>query len=158
MIRTGLGYDVHPLVAGIPLVVGGVTIPAPFGAQGHSDGDVLIHASVDAILGAAGLGDIGQRFPSSDERYRGADSRRFLEAAMELVRQAGYELEHLDSVVILQEPRLAEYIPQMRRRIARTLGVNATSVSVKATTTDRLGFIGSGQGVAAQAVATISRS
>jgi 2-C-methyl-D-erythritol 2,4-cyclodiphosphate synthase len=157
MIKTGIGYDVHPLATGHRLVIGGVEIPSPVGSVGHSDGDALLHAIVDALLGAAGLGDIGRFFPSDDPRWKGVASKHFLAEAVEQVRQAGFEPVHVDSVVILQEPRLADYIPQMRYLIAYTLQVDESSVSVKATTTDRLGFTGQGQGWAAQAIVTLEK-
>ncbi len=157
MIKTGIGYDVHPLAEGHRLIIGGVEIPVERGSVGHSDGDALIHAIVDALLGAAGLGDIGQFFPSDDDRWKGVASKLFLAEAIEKVRGAGFELNHLDSIVILQKPRLADYIPEMRYLIAYTLQVDESCVSIKATTTDRLGFIGKGNGWAAQAVVTLEK-
>ncbi|NOZ04503.1 MAG: 2-C-methyl-D-erythritol 2,4-cyclodiphosphate synthase [FCB group bacterium] len=157
MIKTGIGYDVHPLAEGYRLVIGGVEIPGERGSVGHSDGDALIHAIVDALLGAAGLGDIGQFFPSDDDRWKGVASKHFLAEAIEKVRDAGFELTHIDSIVILQKPRLANHIPKMRYLIAYTLQVDESCVSIKATTTDRLGFIGDGNGWAAQAVATLEK-
>ncbi len=158
MTVTGIGFDVHRLVAGRRLVIGGVEIPSPVGSLGHSDGDVLLHAIVDAILGAANLGDIGTWFPSEGQRWKDADSKQFLATAMEKARQKGFELVHLDSIVLLQKPALRDFIPQMRDLVAYTLQVDESCVSIKTTTTDRLGFIGQGRGVAAQAVATLSKS
>ena len=155
MIRNGIGYDVHQLAAGYRLVIGGVEIPAEFGSVGHSDGDVLLHAVVDALLGAAALGDIGTLFPSDDQQWKGADSRIFLKAAAERVRGAGYAINNVDGVVILQEPKLRGYIEQMRQVIAEVLEIGLDSVSVKATTTDYLGFAGEGKGLASQAIVTI---
>jgi 2-C-methyl-D-erythritol 2,4-cyclodiphosphate synthase len=157
MTITGIGFDVHRLVTGRRLVIGGVEIPSEAGSLGHSDGDVLLHAMVDAILGAANLGDIGTWFPSDDQRWKDADSKQFLATAMEKARQEGFELDHLDSIVLLQKPALRDFIPQMRYLIAYTLQVDESCISIKATTTDRLGFIGEGRGVAAQAVATLSK-
>lgn len=155
MIKTGIGYDTHRLGEGHKLILGGVEIPSEKGAIGHSDGDVLIHAIVDALLGAAGLGDIGQLFPSDDKQWKDADSRHFLTVTEERVRQAGFEIQHVDAIIILQRPKLSGYIPRMRYQIAYNLQLDESAVSVKATTTDHLGYIGKGQGIAAQAVATL---
>ena len=157
MVKTGIGYDVHPLAKGETLIIGGVKIDSPVGSVGHSDGDVLLHAIVDALLGAANLGDIGQHFPSSDERWKGKDSIHFLQHAVKLVHDEGFEIDHIDSTVILEEPKLADIIPEMSKKIANTLQIDESSVSVKATTTDKMGFIGRGEGVGAVAVATIAR-
>ncbi|MCH7612066.1 MAG: 2-C-methyl-D-erythritol 2,4-cyclodiphosphate synthase [Candidatus Marinimicrobia bacterium] len=157
MVKTGIGYDVHPLAKGETLIIGGVKIDSPVGSVGHSDGDVLLHAIVDALLGAANLGDIGQHFPSSDERWKGKDSIHFLQHAVKLVHDEGFEIDHIDSTVILEEPKLADIIPEMSKKIAHTLQIDESSVSVKATTTDKMGFIGRGEGVGAVAVATIAR-
>jgi 2-C-methyl-D-erythritol 2,4-cyclodiphosphate synthase len=154
-LRIGLGVDAHAYGDGIPLVLGGVTIDHPRGLVGHSDGDVVAHALTDALLGAAGLADIGALFPSGDERYRGADSLRLLEEAYAHVRQAGFALVNADCVVVGQEPRIAPHREAMRARLAAALGVDATAVNVRATTTDRLGFTGRGEGLAAQAVALL---
>ncbi len=155
MIRTGIGYDVHQLAAGRPLIIGGVHIPSEVGSLGHSDGDVLYHALVDALLGAAALGDIGTLFPSEDQRWKDADSRIFLETAVDKIRSAGYEISNIDGVVILQQPKLAEHIQLMRRKIANILEIDLSAVSVKATTTDHLGFTGRGEGLGAMAIATL---
>ena len=152
MIRIGQGYDVHALVPGRALIVGGVRIPYPRGLLGHSDADVLLHAITDALLGAAALGDIGQHFPDSDERWRGADSRALLREAMARVRAAGYSLGNLDSTIIAQAPRMSPFIAGMVEHLAADLGVAAGQISIKAKTTERLGFEGRGEGIAAQAV------
>ena len=157
MVKTGIGYDVHPLAKGEELNIGGVKIDSPEGSVGHSDGDVLLHAIVDALLGATNLGDIGQHFPSSDESWRGNESIHFLEHAISLVREQGFEIDHIDSTVILEEPKIADIIPEMIYKISYTLQIEESAVSIKATTTDKMGFIGRGEGVGAVAVATISK-
>ena len=157
MIKTGIGYDVHQLAAGQRLIIGGVEILADFGSVGHSDGDDLLHAIVDALLGAVAMGDIGQLFPSEDQQWKDADSRIFLKTAMTKIRAAGYSINNIDCVVILQQPKLREYIQQMRQIIANVLGVNMEVISVKATTTDYLGFIGEGKGIGAMAVVTLNQ-
>ena len=156
MMRIGHGYDVHRLVEGRKLILGGVDIPYERGLLGHSDADVLVHAIMDAILGAAALGDIGKLFPDSDERYAGADSLGLLAEVMRVLRGAGYELGNVDATVVAQRPRLAPYIEQMRRNIAAAAGVDVSQVSVKATTEEKLGFTGDGSGIAAHAVALIT--
>ncbi len=154
-LRIGLGVDAHALEVGVPLVLGGVAIEHPSGLAGHSDGDVIAHALTDALLGAAGLGDIGSLFPSSDERWRGADSLDLLRDAYAQVRGAGYELVNADCVLIGEAPKIAPHREEMRRRLAAALGVEAERVNVRATTTDRLGFTGRGDGLAAEAVALL---
>lgn len=154
-MRIGQGYDVHRLVEGRALVLGGVKVPYERGLDGHSDADVLVHAVMDALLGAAALGDIGKLFPDSDERYRGADSLLLLAEVARRVRAEGYEIVNIDSTVVAQAPKLAAHIPAMRENIAHAAGLAAGSVSVKATTEERLGFTGEGLGIAAQAVALI---
>ena len=154
-LRIGLGVDAHALAEGVPLVLGGVTIDHARGLAGHSDGDVIAHALIDALLGAAGLADIGALFPSDDERYRGADSLRLLAEAYRQVREAGYELVNADCVLVGQEPRIAPHRDEMRRRLAGALGADVERVNVRATTTDRLGFTGRGEGLAAEAVALL---
>jgi len=154
-LRIGLGVDAHALEDGVPLVLGGVTIDHPRGLAGHSDGDVIAHALTDALLGAAGLGDIGALFPSGDERWEGADSLELLRDAYAQVRQAGFELVNADCILIGEEPRIAPHREEMRRRLAAALGVAAGLINVRATTTDRLGFTGRGEGLAAQAVALL---
>jgi len=155
--RIGLGVDAHAFGEGVPLVLGGVAFDHPRGLVGHSDGDVIAHALTDALLGAAGLGDIGSLFPSDDESYRGADSLVLLADAYAHVRDAGFELVNADCVLIGEEPRIAGRREEMRTRLAGALGVTADRVTVRATTTDGLGFAGRGEGLAAQAVALLSR-
>jgi 2-C-methyl-D-erythritol 2,4-cyclodiphosphate synthase len=155
--RIGSGFDAHAFEAGVPLVLGGVRIEHPRGLAGHSDGDVLAHALTDAVLGAAGLEDIGSLFPSGDPALAGADSLELLRVAWERVRAAGWELGNADVVLIGEEPRLAPHRDEMRRRLAATLGVDPALVAVRATTTDGLGFTGRGDGLAAQAVALLRR-
>lgn len=154
-LRVGIGVDAHALVEGVPLVLGGVTIDHPRGLEGHSDGDVLAHALVDAVLGAAGLGDIGSLFPSGDERFRGADSLDLLREAYRRAREAGWTLVNADCVLVGEEPRIADYREEMRRRLSAAL--EGGDVNVRATTTDRLGFTGRGEGLAAHAVALLER-
>ena len=155
--RVGTGFDAHALVEGVPLVLGGVEIPFPRGLAGHSDGDVITHALIDAILGAAGLDDIGAMFPSGDPRWEGAKSIDLLAQAYGGVQALGLKLVNADCVLIGEEPRLAPYREQMRKRIAGAFGVDEEWIAVRATTTDRLGFTGRGEGLAAQAVALLSR-
>lgn len=154
-MRVGQGYDVHRLVPGRALVLGGVGIPFEKGLLGHSDADVLVHAVMDALLGAAALGDIGGLFPDGDPEFLGADSLGLLERVCALLREKGYRIVNIDSTVVAQAPRLAPHIPQMRENIARACGIGGERVSVKATTEERLGFTGSGDGIAAQAVCLI---
>lgn len=154
-LRIGLGVDAHAFEAGVPLVLAGVAIDHPRGLAGHSDGDVLAHALTDALLGAAGLADIGALFPSDDERYRGADSLELLAEAYRQVTAAGYALVNADCVLIGQEPRIAAFREEMGARLALALGVEAGRVGVRATTTDFLGFTGRGEGLAAEAVALL---
>jgi 2-C-methyl-D-erythritol 2,4-cyclodiphosphate synthase len=155
-LRIGLGVDAHAFGEGVPLVLGGVRIEHSRGLVGHSDGDVVAHALTDALLGAAGLSDIGGLFPSDDERYRGADSLVLLAEAYASVRAAGYRLVNADCIVIGQEPRVAPHRDAMRERLAGALGVESATVNVRATTTDGLGFTGRGEGLAAQAVALLA--
>ena len=154
-LRIGLGVDAHAFGEGMPLVLGGVAIDHPRGLVGHSDGDVVAHALTDALLGAAGLADIGALFPSDDERYRGADSLTLLAAAYERVRRAGFELVNADCMLVGESPRIAPHRDEMRGRLAHALGVESQHVNVRATTTDRLGFTGRAEGLAAQAVALL---
>lgn len=156
-LRVGHGYDVHRLVEGRALILGGVTVPFDWGLLGHSDADVLTHAVMDALLGAAALGDIGQLFPDSDAAYDGADSIALLERVTALLREHGWQVGNVDATVVAQAPRLAPYIPEMRRHLAEAMGLDVDCVSVKATTEERLGFTGSGEGMAAHAVALIER-
>ena len=154
-MRIGHGYDVHRLVDGRKLILGGVEIPYEKGLDGHSDADVLTHAVMDALLGAAALGDIGKRFPDNDDRYLGADSIELLKAVSAVLTEHGWRLGNLDATVIAQRPKLAPYIDAMRARIAAALGTDVSAVSVKATTEERLGFTGDGSGIAAHAVCLI---
>ena len=156
-LRVGIGFDAHALEEGVALVLGGVPIDHPRGLAGHSDGDVIAHALIDAILGAANLGDIGSLFPSGDARYRGASSLDLLAEAYRDVRGAGWELVNADCVLVGEEPRIGDVRARMGERLAGALGVDAAQVSVRATTTDRLGFTGRGEGLAAQAVALLTR-
>ncbi|AEG92817.1 2-C-methyl-D-erythritol 2,4-cyclodiphosphate synthase [Ramlibacter tataouinensis] len=151
-LRIGEGWDVHQLVAGRPLIIGGILIPHDKGLLGHSDADVLLHAITDAVLGAAGLGDIGRHFPDTDERFRGADSAVLLAEAMRGARAQGWELVNIDSTVIAQAPRLAPYIETMRSRIADVLGLMPGQVNVKAKTAEKLGPVGEGRSMEARAV------
>ena len=156
-MRIGHGYDVHRLVEGRALILGGVTIPYEKGLLGHSDADVLLHALMDAMLGAAALGDIGQHFPDKDERYAGADSAMLLREVTRMLREAGYGLVNADCTILAQRPKLMPYIPQMCRNIADAIGVEADVISVKATTEEGLGFTGDGSGIAAHAVVLIEK-
>ncbi|MCG3187575.1 MAG: 2-C-methyl-D-erythritol 2,4-cyclodiphosphate synthase [Rhodocyclaceae bacterium] len=152
MLRIGQGFDVHALVPGRRLVLGGVEIPFSMGLLGHSDADVLVHAVTDACLGAAGLGDIGQMFPDTNPDYRDADSRALLRAAMASISAAGFRVLNLDATVIAQAPRLAPHVPAMKANLAADLGLDARSVGIKGKTTERLGLTGRGEGIAAMAV------
>ena len=156
-MRIGHGYDVHRLVRGRDLIIGGVKIDSEFGLLGHSDADVLTHAIMDALLGAAALGDIGKHFPDSDPAYAGADSLALAKNVSALLRSNGYRIINVDSTVLAQRPKLAPFIPIMRERLAAALGVSIDDVSVKATTEEGLGFTGSGEGIAAHAVCLIER-
>jgi len=155
MVRTGIGYDAHRLALGRLLRVGGVEIPWPRGLAGHSDADVLAHAIMDALLGAAGLGDLGRHFPPGDPAFRGADSIELLRRVTAMAAGAGWRVVHVDSTVLAEAPRLAPYIPQMQERLAAALGVDCSAVNIKATTTEGMGAIGRGEGIAAHAVATL---
>jgi 2-C-methyl-D-erythritol 2,4-cyclodiphosphate synthase len=156
-VRIGIGYDVHRLVRGRPLVLGGVRIDSEWGLEGHSDADALLHAVGDALLGALALGDLGRHFPDSDPRYLGIDSRTLLERVMAMVQDQAYRLQNLDTVVIAQKPRLAPYIPEMRRNVAEVLDADLGSISVKAKTAEGLGALGRGEGIAVQAVCLIAQ-
>ena len=157
IFRIGQGFDVHALVPGRKLIIGGVTIPFDRGLLGHSDADVLLHAITDALLGAAGLGDIGRHFPDTDARYAGADSRVLLRGAMESVAAAGWQVGNVDATVIAQAPKLLPHVPAMVANIAADLGIEASQVNIKGKTTERLGFTGRGEGIAAEAVALLLR-
>ena len=154
-MRIGQGYDVHRLTAGRRLILGGVEIEWDKGLYGHSDADVLTHAIMDALLGAAALGDIGMMFPDSDERFKDADSLLLLSSVGKRLSEQGYRISNIDSTIVAQAPKLAAHIPEMRSRIARALGIDFNQISVKATTEERLGFTGSGEGIAAHAIALI---
>ena len=154
-VRSGLGYDSHRLVAGRPLVLGGVELTSDLGLHGHSDADVLTHAVIDALLGAAGLGDIGMHFPDSDERYRDADSIGLLHAAVALVRAAGFVIVNVDATVLMEEPKLGDARQRMRERLAEALSLDPADVNVKATSGEAIGFVGRREGVAALAIATL---
>ena len=157
MIRIGHGYDVHRLVEGRELILGGVNIPHTTGLLGHSDADVLLHAISDAILGAAALGDIGKHFPDTDAAYKNADSALLLAKVGDILKNAGYKPSNIDATVIAQAPKLAPHIEQMRENIAKALSVDVSAVSVKATTEEKLGFTGSGEGISAHAVCIIEK-
>lgn len=154
-MRIGTGYDVHRLEEGLPLWIGGVRIPHTHGLVGHSDADVLLHAICDALLGAAALGDIGKHFPDTDPAYKGISSLRLLAHTGELLRQKGFGIANIDSTIVAQQPKMAPHIEQMRHNIADTLGIDIGTVSVKATTTEHLGFEGRKEGISAQAVALL---
>ena len=155
--RVGQGFDVHALVPGRPLIVGGVTIPFERGLLGHSDADVLLHTITDAILGAAGLGDIGRLYPDNDPQYAGADSRVLLRGALAAVQRAGWRIGNVDATIIAQAPRISPHAEAMRANIAADLGVAPEAVNIKGKTTERLGFTGRGEGIAAEAVALLVR-
>jgi len=157
-MRIGIGYDVHPLKEGRPLVLGGVKVPFGRGLWGHSDADVLVHAIIDALLGAASLGDIGTHFPDTDPQYEGISSILLLKRVGGMLGNHGFEVENIDATILAEEPKLAPYIDEMRRNIGDALGIDREQVSVKATTSAGLGFAGRGEGIAAHAVALIDRS
>jgi 2-C-methyl-D-erythritol 2,4-cyclodiphosphate synthase len=157
MIRVGQGCDIHALVPGRKLVLGGVDIPHPAGLLGHSDADALLHAITDALLGAAALGDIGRHFPDTDEQYRGANSRQLLRATVALLLRDGWQVGNVDATIIAQAPRMAPHLPQMVANIAADLQVPVNCVNVKAKTAERLGFVGRREGIATEAVVLISR-
>jgi len=157
MIRTGIGYDVHQLAENRKLIIAGITIPNEKGSVGHSDGDALSHAIIDAVLGAACLGDLGDYFPSNDNKWKDANSLDLLSQSIKLVISEGYTINNIDSVVIIQKPKLKTHILQIRENLAKTIEISIDSISVKATTVDQLGVIGAGDGWATQAIATISK-
>ena len=158
IMRIGIGYDVHQLVPDRKLWLGGVEIPHTLGLLGHSDADVLIHAICDAILGAAALGDIGKHFPDNDPNYKNIDSKILLKKCGELIAEKGYRIGNIDSIVVAQKPKIGPYIPMMRQTLAEVLGIEADQVSVKATTTEHLGFEGREEGISAQAVVLLESS
>lgn len=157
MIRVGTGYDAHPLIVGRPLMLGGVHIPYERGLAGHSDSDVVAHAIVDALLGAAGLGDIGQHFPPSDPRYKEADSMEFVAETARLLSAHQWRISNIDVTIVAQEPRLSPHLPKMREALSRALGVRPEQVSLKGKSTNGLGFEGRSEGIVAQAVALIEK-
>jgi 2-C-methyl-D-erythritol 2,4-cyclodiphosphate synthase len=156
--RVGIGYDIHPLKSGRPCVLGGVTIPSDVGPDGHSDADVLLHAAADAVLGAAGLRDIGQHFPNTDEACKGMDSALILEAAAREAGKAGWKVGNLDVVVVAERPKLAAHVPAMKARIAQILGIDPSQVGVKATTNEGMDAVGQGRGISVQAVCLLFRA
>lgn len=155
-VRVGIGYDSHRLVADRPLVIGGVGIPHELGLEGHSDADVLAHALIDALLGAAGLGDIGEHFPDADDAWRGADSMQLLEAIVPVVIAGGHEIVNVDCTVVMERPKLSPHRAAIRERLAQALGVQVVRVNVKASSGEGIGFVGRGEGVAALAVASLT--
>jgi len=156
-MRVGFGYDVHRLVEGRELILGGVNIPFELGLLGHSDADVLIHAVMDALLGAAGLGDIGKHFPDTDEKYRGISSMKLLAEVNNLLKTRDFRVNNIDATIVAEGPKMAPFIPEMAANIASCLGIEKNLVNVKATTTEGLGFTGTGQGIACYAVGTIMK-
>ena len=154
-MRIGTGYDVHKLVPGRKLILGGVTVPYELGLDGHSDADVIVHAIMDALLGAAALGDIGQHFPDNDPKYKGADSIELLKEVGNILKKEGYKVGNIDSTIIAQRPKLMTFLPEMRKNVAAALGIDVNQVSIKATTEEHLGFTGRGEGISSQAVALI---
>lgn len=157
LLRVGIGYDVHRLEADRPLIIGGVAIPGEKGLLGHSDADVLLHAIMDAILGALGLGDIGAHFPDTGPRYAGADSRDLLAEVAAMMRREGYRVGNIDSIIVAQAPKMAPHISGMRQNIASLLGATVSQINVKATTEEKLGFTGREEGIAAKAIACLYR-
>jgi 2-C-methyl-D-erythritol 2,4-cyclodiphosphate synthase len=157
-MRIGQGFDVHQLVADRRLVLGGVEIPFERGLEGHSDGDALLHAVADAILGAIGAGDLGRHFPSSDERWRGADSGKILAKVVAMMSEAGFSIENVDATIIAQAPRLAPYQEAMHENLASLLGISPSRVNLKLTSTDKLGAIGRGEGIAGMAVVLLEEA
>lgn len=156
-MRMGLGYDVHKLTVGRKLILGGVEIPHALGLLGHSDADVLVHAIMDALLGAAALGDIGMHFPDTDERYKGVSSMKLLAHVGGLIEKEGYYIENIDAVVIAQKPKLRPYIDEMEQNIAETLKLQKNQINIKATTEEGLGFTGSEEGISSQAICSLGR-
>ena len=155
-MRVGMGYDVHKLTAGRPLILGGVTVPHTLGLLGHSDADVLVHAIMDALLGAAALGDIGKHFPDTDPAYKGISSMKLLEHVRDLIAEKGYIVENIDATIIAQKPKLRPFIEQMENNVAGTLGISADQVNIKATTEEWLGFTGREEGIASQAICLLN--
>jgi len=158
MIKVGIGYDVHQLRTNEDLYIGGVKIPSDFGSVGHSDGDALSHAIIDALLGAAGLGDIGKLFPSDDDTWRGAKSSVFLIDVMTRIKKEGYKINNIDATIILQSPKLENYIGQINNSLSEIMAIDQSSINIKATTTDKLGVVGEGLGWASMAVALLIKT
>ena len=156
-LRTGIGFDVHAFAEGRKLILGGIEIPSAKGLTGHSDADALLHAVTDALLGSIALGDIGTHFPDDDPRYKNADSTVFLKKSSELVRNRGYYVNNIDVVVMLQQPKIAPYVQKMREKISKILDIGSERISIKATTTEKLGFVGREEGISVFAVATVVR-
>ena len=156
-MRVGIGYDVHPLVKGRPLVLGGVTVPFGRGLRGHSDADVLTHAIIDALLGAAALKDIGTHFPDTDPQYKDISSITLLQRVGDMLHNGGFKIENIDATILCEQPRLADYIDEMCQKIGASLGIMREQVSVKASTSAGLGFLGKGEGIAAHAVALVEK-
>ena len=156
-MRIGQSTDIHRLVKGRKLILGGVEIPYELGLDGHSDADVLLHAIIEALIGAMGLGDIGTHFPDTEDEYLGISSIKLLERTREMLEENGYEISNIDSLILIQQPKMKPYIPQMRKNIAETLGIGEDQINVKATTGEKMGFVGRGEGVVAEAVALIER-
>ena len=155
-MRVGMGYDVHKLVEGRDLILGGVKIPHTLGLLGHSDADVLLHAVMDALLGAAALGDIGKHFPDTDPQYKGISSIKLLEHVTKLIEEKGYIVENIDATIIAQKPKMAPHIPQMRANMAKAMGINESQLNIKATTEEKLGFTGREEGIASQAICLLN--
>jgi 2-C-methyl-D-erythritol 2,4-cyclodiphosphate synthase len=158
MIRVGIGYDVHPLSEGRKLILGGVLIPHPRGLAGHSDADVLLHAVCDALLGAMGAGDLGMHFPDTDPRYKDVSSLVLLDKVVDLMRENGYQVQNIDTIILAEQPKIAPHRDQIRTNLAKALRVSETSVSVKATTQEGLGFVGRREGIAAQAICALVKA
>jgi 2-C-methyl-D-erythritol 2,4-cyclodiphosphate synthase len=156
MIRTGIGYDVHQLVEGESLIIGSVKIKSEIGSLGHSDGDALIHSICDALLGAASLGDLGHFFPSDDDKWKNKESHHFLTEVIQKIKKKGYSINNIDATIVIKSPKLISYIPEIKKRLAFVSGLSKSRISVKATTTDNLGFIGEGLGWSVLAIATLS--
>jgi len=158
MIRTGIGYDIHKLKEGLPLYIGGINIKSLLGSVGHSDGDALIHAIADSLLGAAGLGDIGKFFPSDDEKWRDAQSNIFLSEVKRMIVQKGYQISNIDCTIIIQKPKLQKFVSDIKKNIAKILNISEELLSIKATTTDHLGVIGKSKGWSVIAIATVYKN
>ena len=158
MFRTGIGFDAHALVEGLPLVIGGVNIPHSKGLLGHSDADVLVHAVMDAILGALALGDIGEHFPDTEDEFQGADSIELLSRVQKMIEEKGFCCENLDSIIIAEKPKLKTFLGEMRENLASVLKINIDQLSIKATTTEHMGFTGREEGIAAQAIVLLKSS